>query len=410
MASMSSEYYAAVAGVALFTYLYREEVKFWFSVLGRFRNLLVAKKKYPPVVHEVIQPWAEPKSREELFGDKRIIWGYWAQGEGQLPGMCQIAVQSWRVHHPGWEVVILSEDNYKQYVSHKDLPNTFNHLKMQHRSDVVRLAVLRRYGGLYLDASYVLFHSMDELWDRSTKSGDFFLTAPVLIPCDGRPEPLLYPNNAFLLAAMPENPVIVTFQKKLLDYMENPAYNKEEMRAHPLMSRVKEFIGHSAFGPAKDIAPYFCNLFLLFDTLYFDSEVRSYVKEHVFILPTLMWTFDFYMIYLSRVPVEEAPSWIAFLECWSVWFGRIPYTMPFVFKTRTTQKLLEDKLEVLMNAVKISSDLYPWWDLPIEFHLSQPNMLSRLWRRAVDTTKKVTPANLDGICHLVPFDEDEICF
>lgn len=130
-------------------------------------NSVKQAKAIPTVVS---QPWTdiweEPKSSQELFDNEtKIIWGYWDTGLEEMPFLAQHAVESWKVRNPNWRVIILDDSTYQQYVSVSDLPTTFFSLKVQHRSDFLRLAVLLRYGGIYMDASTLVFKGFDGIWD-----------------------------------------------------------------------------------------------------------------------------------------------------------------------------------------------------------------------------------------------------
>jgi Capsular polysaccharide synthesis protein len=292
-----------VALINLLVGVYIDELQFAFTTIQKVRSFITTKQTFPALHHEsLLGRWPEPPTtrRLALGNDRKTIWGYWHQGEDQLPGFCQLAVESWRVHHPDWNIVILSLDNFHHYVSPSDLPSTFYSLKIQHQSDMVRLAVMRRYGGLYLDASYVLFRSMNDLWDEAERTNSLYLTAPLSIPYDGHHDEvtgeqiyLPIPNNAFLLMPHAHNPVFATWLQKSRAYLENPSYTMADMKHHPGMARVAPFIGHDAFGPLKNMAPYICNLWTLTDVLYYETDLADYVADHVYVLPTLMWTFDF---------------------------------------------------------------------------------------------------------------------
>lgn len=382
---------------------YMEEAQFAGKIVHQIVHFLKAKQTFPPVVHETIDDWGEPLPYQQVTEDKKVIWGYWKQGKDQLPGLCQLAVRSWKVHHPDWKIIILDDTNYQQYVSSEDVPSTFFHLKTQHRSDIVRLAVMRRYGGLYLDASYILFKNMDQLWDLAEQNGNFYITAPLSLPMNSRQAPMAFPNNAFLLTTQPQNPVLVAWHQKSLEFLETPVYTMDLIKQHPTMSRVSHLIGDPAFGPVAGLAPYVCNLWTMADTLYYEPSVRSYVAQHVFVLPTLMWTFDFVMVDLQSVPISQVPYKVYTSESWVAWLGRIPNALSFIFGD--SQDVIT-KLEPVGNAMKASSDLSVWWNEPIEFILGLKSSMGRAYRYAVDIRRPNRPANLEGIYPVVPFGDD----
>jgi len=98
---------------------------------------------------------------------ERTIWGYWAQGAEQMPVFFQLCVDTWRHHNPNWDVRVLNLDNVGEFLSEAELPNRFTQMfSHQTASDAVRLALLSRYGGVWLDVNVLLRTSLDKLcWD-----------------------------------------------------------------------------------------------------------------------------------------------------------------------------------------------------------------------------------------------------
>ena len=172
-----------------------------YQVVSLLQNVVKAKT-VPKVVASLTEKanWAEPPSAEERFGNStRILWGFWNKGRENMPGICELGVQSWEARNPGWEVIILSDENYKNYVSASDVPTTFDCLKVQHQSDIIRLAVLVRYGGAYMDVSTVIFKGFDAIWDDAPIN-QLLLTAPAVLSQDPY-VPLA--NNALIFAPTP---------------------------------------------------------------------------------------------------------------------------------------------------------------------------------------------------------------
>lgn len=105
-----------------------------------------------------------------LAGDvaERTIWGYWAQGEVNMPPFFQSCVETWRRFNPHWDIRILEKSTVHDYLSEADLPNRWAHLlSHQIESDAIRLALLSRYGGVWIDVSVILRTPLDELcWDE----------------------------------------------------------------------------------------------------------------------------------------------------------------------------------------------------------------------------------------------------
>lgn len=389
---------------------------------------LSLKKDIHQYRHEQVGPWPAPVSREELFqshlslissrrllsddigtrnltsiGTNKIIWGHWHQGADNLPGFCQLALESWKMHHPDWHIIILSEANYKNYISHEDLPSTFNSLKLQTRGDIMRSSVLRRYGGIYLDMSYVLVRALDDIWESAEENEDLYLTslwtidAKELGPDIGRD--IVVPNNALIVAPRPNNPVLNAMHKTLIAYLESPSYTTQEMKHHPVMSRVSSLMDKPSNWIFSEIAPYIACLWSLVDTMYFDPELSDYVKQHVYFLPTLLWTFDTFMAEALSMPEEELYSATVRRPTTLSW---VPF-VPNIFKLIVgDDPVAANNFASHVNAVKASSDFSPYFNEPPEFHLSLQTTQGQIWRAALDKSKPIRQATTKGAYHVIP--------
>ncbi|CAE7212997.1 unnamed protein product [Symbiodinium natans] len=96
-----------------------------------------------------------------------IIWTYWqnmhkaeTNATERLKAFLSLCHRSWRQLNPGWYVRILDQDTMWQYLLKEDLPEAFDQLSIQHKSDAIRLALLVKYGGVWLDATTLLLQPL----------------------------------------------------------------------------------------------------------------------------------------------------------------------------------------------------------------------------------------------------------
>jgi hypothetical protein len=96
---------------------------------------------------------------QNLAQDDRIpVWSFWDSDE--LPFLVQKCVSSWERHLDSkkYKIVLLSESTVHQYLSSDifdGLPNS-EQLQKANLSDFVRLSLLQKYGGIWLDATVYL--------------------------------------------------------------------------------------------------------------------------------------------------------------------------------------------------------------------------------------------------------------
>ena len=96
------------------------------------------------------------------------IWMCWWQGLESAPLIVQKCVESIKRNANGREVVIITNDNYAEYV---DIPSWVIEKRKKgiitntHFSDILRLSLLSKYGGLWLDATFYCCGSLDEYFN-----------------------------------------------------------------------------------------------------------------------------------------------------------------------------------------------------------------------------------------------------
>lgn len=129
--------------------------------ISQKRNRIIQNKiqKYLPAIDsEIIVP-TPPKLVENA------IWFCWLQGESKMPELTTLCLQSIRHNANGHEVILLTADNYHQYVQLPEI--AFKRFKdgqisHTHFADVIRMNLLTQQGGLWLDATMLLTASIDE--------------------------------------------------------------------------------------------------------------------------------------------------------------------------------------------------------------------------------------------------------
>ena len=87
------------------------------------------------------------------------IWIYWHQGVDKAPELIKKCIKSIKYYESDKEVNVLSFDNISEYVDipqhYYDLVNS-EKMKIAHFSDILRLYLLEKYGGTWIDATIYL--------------------------------------------------------------------------------------------------------------------------------------------------------------------------------------------------------------------------------------------------------------
>jgi hypothetical protein len=92
------------------------------------------------------------------------VWVCWWQGEGQMPemiGQCYKLLKKNRNCHP---VHLITKDSYREYIQLPEVVLKRLHAKeitFTFLSDVLRVSLLAKYGGIWLDATYWVTRPLD---------------------------------------------------------------------------------------------------------------------------------------------------------------------------------------------------------------------------------------------------------
>ncbi len=140
----------------------------------------------------------------------RRIWTYWHQGWGAAPGVVQRCGETWRRRNPGW--VVHQLDANSDAVG-EVLPPIVEEARpaLPARSDLLRLALLARHGGVWADATLWCAKPLDAWIDGVTAPSGFFgYDRP---SCDR-------PVDSWLLAARPGSLVVARWFAESLRLLE----------------------------------------------------------------------------------------------------------------------------------------------------------------------------------------------
>jgi hypothetical protein len=103
---------------------------------------------------------------EEPHYIPKIIWTHW--NSPKMPPNVARILEERKKALPNWTHIIVHDDTFRKYVD-TEPPANFAGLSPQHRADWIRLALLKRYGGLWADSG-IIFNSeqaLDAIYDEA---------------------------------------------------------------------------------------------------------------------------------------------------------------------------------------------------------------------------------------------------
>ena len=108
----------------------------------------------------------------------KTIWMMWWQGLDNAPHIVKRCHASWQRHNPGWTVTVLDETNYQDYLDLAAITASGNAIRLQALSDIIRVQLLARYGGVWVDATCFCCQPLDTWLSDHARPGFFAFDKP----------------------------------------------------------------------------------------------------------------------------------------------------------------------------------------------------------------------------------------
>ncbi len=229
-----------------------KKIAFWDILSGiylypKFQNKMTysfVKKKDQAVTNYIKKNFNDlinayrQVSTDSLKPAKKVVWTVWWQGECEAPPMIRGCIASIRKCFFDYEVIVVTKDNYKDYI---DIPALImdkvekKQITFIHLSDFIRVSLLARYGGIWADATLYCsdVHPNIEAYEFFTLRDE--MPAIRYWPCKGRWNVYFMCSNSVgypLFSFMRD--VFIEYCKKedylveyfLIDYMISVAYDE----------------------------------------------------------------------------------------------------------------------------------------------------------------------------------------
>ena len=154
--------------------------------------------------------------KEEEKSNK--IWICWFQGIEKAPELVKACYNSVVKNYNDKQIIVLTEENYKQYV---DIPEYIlkkwekGYITFAHFSDILRIELLSKYGGLWLDSTIFTTKKSDLVFNDNI---ELFVFKQVDLD---RKNPLSIVASSWLMYSNKNNNIINLTKKLLHEYWKN---------------------------------------------------------------------------------------------------------------------------------------------------------------------------------------------
>lgn len=156
------------------------------------------------------------------------IWLFWNDPINEKsPFSIRLCYDILTKQSQGYNVVVLNLNNYKKYVTDNRIIKLVDSGKLTYTqiSDVLRLYVIYKYGGIYLDASIILLDSLDWVYKYNKMGYNL-----IIYKNTGHTQPSEYKTPVlenWFIAASPNNEFLGLSLNKLVEIFEKQDLNKE---------------------------------------------------------------------------------------------------------------------------------------------------------------------------------------
>ncbi len=173
----------------------------------------------------------------EDFRYPKILWHYWAQGWENAPYVVKECYKSCQHYAADWKIIDLDDSNIGDYIEIPEAVKSIPDFPIQPISDLIRILLLKKYGGVWIDATVFLNRNLTEF--LTPLQHDFF--------CFSR-EPGAQGMSSWFLAAAKDSRIASVFADTYLEVLTSDAFwerNKKYFKSW--RGSPEYFIFHSTF-------------------------------------------------------------------------------------------------------------------------------------------------------------------
>lgn len=227
------------------------------------------EKKYINILKEF--PYEKIKNKESK--SNKTVWICWLQGIENAPILVQNCYESICKHLKDWNIVVITSENLSQYTEFPDyiirkweqgiISNT-------HFSDLLRVELLAKHGGLWIDSTVLCTGEVPEYISES----ELFLFQCLKPGLDGH----CILGSSWLIYSKSNNVVLLALKKLLYNYWKKNDYLVDYFLLHHFMSITLRYFKYEleAIPKVPNDLPHVL-LLQLFDE--YDDKKYNHIKQ-----------------------------------------------------------------------------------------------------------------------------------
>ena len=184
--------------------------------------------------------------RHSILEIPKVVWLYWHDLD-HIPSIVSKCIDSMIYFNRDYIINILDDSRFKELTG-IDINQAFsktNNKSYQKKSDFIRLNIIYRYGGIWLDASIICTKSLNWIHDiqKSKKFPDktYYETICFMAP-DTENNPVI---DSWFIASVPRSLFIFDWMNEFndsLQYTNDAQYCKEIISNYPVPTNLKKYL------------------------------------------------------------------------------------------------------------------------------------------------------------------------
>lgn len=163
----------------------------------------------------------------------RIIWFFWDSGLETAPTIVRICFTSWVQQNPDYSVFLVTGESV-EYVECMSNFRQSEQIPIQKRSNLLRLHLLNKHGGVWVDATLFCRRPLSEWLPREQKLGALF--------CENYPSRRDRALANFFIATVPQHPLVLEWHQAASDFFARPLRHKFSINHQEIITKVGKYL------------------------------------------------------------------------------------------------------------------------------------------------------------------------
>lgn len=138
-------------------------VLIFFQITETFALGCSPEDSFNQEVTRFYSPYCSPSEISQYLENTKttkVIWSYW--DSDKVPPSVAFALNTWMFFQPNFIICLLSKSTVKNFVESEFLTKSKS---KQEEADVLRLLLLEKYGGYWIDSTIILCAPIEDLWE-----------------------------------------------------------------------------------------------------------------------------------------------------------------------------------------------------------------------------------------------------